>query len=240
MGNASCGSGSQGCCTSGSQIQKDAAGGIVQPQQMPSSEITGIDKTPAPGFNGKADIIDLQETGRKTGAKDAPSGADSAAGGDVRSIEDAQTVSYDDGSNYTGQVSSGKRHGHGIWQSRTGQYEGQWQGDMQHGLGHQTWCDGRVYDGQFENGKFSGQGRMVWHTQKGLLTYDGQYKDDLKHGMGKFVWADGRTYDGSWQSGKRHGRGTYINARAERKVGYWVEDKFDRWETAENNDIPQP
>jgi len=236
MGNAAnccsgAGDGTGKCCTTGSQIQKDAGGTVVPQQQLPSSEIAGIDKTPAPGFTNKADIIDLEDQDKKSGA--AP-GADSAAGGEAPS-GDTQTVTYDDGSTYTGQIKSGKRHGQGLWQSRTGQYEGQWQADMQHGAGHQTWSDGRVYDGQFDNGKFSGQGRMVWHTQKGLLTYEGQYKDDLKHGTGKFVWADGRTYDGSWHAGKRHGKGTYINARSERKVGHWVEDKFDRWETTENN-----
>jgi len=71
---------------------------------------------------------------------------------------------------------------------------------------------------------------MHWHTQKGLLIYEGEYKEDLKHGSGKFVWADGRTYDGEWRTGKRHGKGIYVNAKQERKVGYWAEDKFDRWE----------
>jgi len=237
MGNAACCLGnndpSSKCCTTGQPIQKDGAGGIVPPESMPSCEIQGVDQTPAPGFITKADIIDLEDSNKIA----APAGADSAAGG-ARNVEDAQTVTYDDQSTYTGQVLNGKRHGQGIWQSRSGQYEGQWQQDMQHGTGHQTWNDGRVYDGQFDAGKFSGQGRMVWHTQKGLLIYEGQYKDDLKHGMGKFVWADGRTYDGAWLSGKRHGRGTYINAKQERKVGYWAEDKFDRWETpAEANEI---
>lgn len=239
MGNTSaCCSGTDPnakCCTTGNQIQKDGAGGIIQAQQMTTSEIAGIDKTPTPGFTAKLEITS-EEGERKRGTP----GADSAAGGDVRSpvgpVEDAQTVTYEDGSTYTGQVLNGKRCGQGTWQSRAGLYEGQWQGDMQHGTGHQTWSDGRVYDGQFDSGKFSGLGRMVWHTQKGLLTYEGQYKDDLKHGTGKFVWADGRIYDGAWYAGKRHGRGTYINTRSERKIGHWVEDKFDRWETGDNSE----
>lgn len=233
MGNGCGGSAdaSAGCCTTGNQIPKDAADGLMKPQGLPSSEIAGIDKIPAaPGFTSKIESED-----RKNNVIEAVGGADSAAGGDMSSNLETQTVTYEDGSTYTGQVLSGKRHGQGVWQSRTGQYEGQWQGDMQHGTGHQTWSDGRVYDGQFDNGKFSGHGKMVWHTQKGLLTYEGQYQNDLKHGSGKFVWADGRTYDGAWVGGKRDGRGTYINARTERKVGYWVEDKFDRWETTENN-----
>lgn len=142
-----------------------------------------------------------------------------------------QIVSYEDGSSYIGQTVAGKRHGQGIWQSHSGQYEGEWAKDLQHGKGQQTWSDGRVYNGQFKNGKFSGQGSMSWQMAKGRMTYEGQYLNDLKHGVGKFVWADGRTYHGEWVCGKRHGRGTYSNSLVSQKAGYWVDDKFDHWET---------
>lgn len=236
MGNTACCAGEQAggkaCCSNQSKDAKDLVGAPVAGEPIPSSEVLGIDKIATPGFNSKAEISEAKDGSAV--ANKCP-GGDSAAGGDstLRDNE-SQTVTYDDGSTYTGQVVNGKRHGQGLWQSRTGQYEGQWQSDVQHGSGHQTWSDGRVYDGQFENGKFAGKGRMVWHTQKGLLTYEGQYKDDLKHGTGKFVWADGRTYDGMWREGKRHGRGMYMNARCEQKVGYWNDDKFERWETNEN------
>lgn len=35
------------------------------------------------------------------------------------------------------------------------------QADAQDGQGRQTWSDGRVYEGQFQNGRFSGTGKMV-------------------------------------------------------------------------------
>lgn len=191
----------------------------------------GIDKVDAPGF---ATNTKLEENAGKREAEkeDAP---ETCAGGDVAAgqggtPDDQRTVVYDDGSSYSGQIQEGKRHGQGVWKSQTGQYEGQWQADVQHGKGRQTWSDGRVYDGQFECGKFAGHGRMVWHTNRGLLVYEGQYEADLKHGDGKFVWADGRTYNGQWREGKRHGRGVYTNARMEQKSGFWVDDKFDRWE----------
>lgn len=168
--------------------------------------------------------------------EDACPGGDSAAGGETEvNKQEYQYVTYEDGSTYTGQICDGKRQGHGLWQSRTGQYEGQWKCDQQHGQGQQTWSDGRVYDGQFCSGRFSGQGRMVWHTAKGMLVYEGIYKDDLKHGHGKFVWADGRTYDGQWQRGKRHGRGVYMKPLCDRKVGHWCDDKFERWEASPND-----
>jgi len=145
----------------------------------------------------------------------------------------AHYVVYEDGSIYTGQIHDGKRHGFGFWQMQNGrhdQYKGQWQSDLQHGEGQQKWSDGRIYEGQYAEGVFSGKGRMVWKTRDGLMIYEGQYKDDLKNGDGKFLWADGRSYEGQWQSGKRHGRGAYAASNSTPRMGYWLADKFDSWE----------
>lgn len=200
-------------------------GAPVTGTAIPSSEVVGIEPLPTPGFDCKAKIDDEGDNGHSFG-KDHPGGGSP----DGRIVEEYTNVTYEDQSSYTGQIVDGKRHGHGCWQSKTGQYDGQWKADVQHGKGRQTWSDGRVFEGQFHGGKFSGFGRMLWHTPKGLLTYEGEYKDDLKDGKGKFVWHDGRTYDGEWKCGKRDGRGTYMNAASIQKVGYWKDDKFDRWE----------
>jgi len=195
---------------------------------LPSCEVMGVEPSPPPGIGTMVNIGPEDNKAEDNKASNQGNGGDEAAG-------KQETVSYKDGSTYTGQMSNGMRHGHGVRKSPNGEYEGQWEADLQHGKGVQKWSDGRKYEGQFESGKFSGEGRMIWSTQKGLLVYDGQYKDDLKHGQGKFVWADGRTYEGEWCCGKRHGRGMYINARMEQKVGYWLDDKFDRWEADTSN-----
>eukprot|EP00933_Yihiella_yeosuensis_P046322 TRINITY_DN41835_c0_g1_i1.p1 TRINITY_DN41835_c0_g1~~TRINITY_DN41835_c0_g1_i1.p1 ORF type:complete len:248 (+),score=70.89 TRINITY_DN41835_c0_g1_i1:101-844(+) len=227
MGNVSaCCSSSAGTGEAGSAPLKD--------------EVKGIDDVPAPGMatqdpteaaEGSA-VADAKASDLSVKKNEDPAPQEPAAASADANEEERQFVTYQDGSTYTGMIKKNKRDGHGIWQSKNCQYEGQWKADSQHGQGRQTWSDGRVYEGQFQNGRFSGTGRMVWHTQKGLLVYEGEYKDDLKHGHGKFVWTDGRTYDGEWHQGKRHGRGTYVTAKAERKVGYWEDDKFSRWETA--------
>jgi len=222
--------GNRPCCSRGQNgAIANTTGAPVGAEPLPSNEMVGVDATPAPGMDMMQEIT---ADGGEGGQENTYPGDMAAGDGLNGEKQEHQFVTYEDQSTYTGQVVDGKRQGHGIWQSRTGQYEGQWKADAQHGKGRQTWSDGRVYDGQFQNGRFSGQGRMVWHTQKGLLTYEGNYRDDLKHGSGRFVWADGRTYDGEWQRGKRHGKGMYMNARCERKVGYWLDDKFERWETA--------
>lgn len=196
-----------------------------------TSEVVGIDKSDGPGLKLKADLRFKAQAEKRSTEELAP----------ARGLEDGsskeETITYDEGSVYTGQVQDGQRHGRGVWQCKTGQYDGQWILDMQSGQGRQTWSDGRVYDGQFKNGMFDGYGRMTWHTQKGPLTYEGEYIEDLKHGRGKFIWADGRSYDGEWQRGKRHGRGAYVNSRSEKRTGYWVADQFESWETA--HDTPQ-
>jgi len=203
------------CCATGSEKLRDVPEASVL-VSIDTAEVTGVEKLDPPGLQDKVDI-----RGREAGA----------ATGSGNAASQEQTITYDEGSVYTGQMQDGQRHGCGLWHCRTGQYDGQWRFDMQSGSGRQTWSDGRIYDGQFKSGMFDGVGRMTWHTQKGSLTYEGQYVEDLKHGRGKFVWADGRSYDGEWQKGKRHGRGEYVNSRSEKRAGIWVADQFESWET---------
>lgn len=139
-------------------------------------------------------------------------------------------VTYTDGASYFGQIDDGKRQGYGVYKSTSEQYDGQWHDDRQHGAGCQTWCDGRSYTGQFQNGSFSGRGRMVWQEDDGPLVYEGEYVADKKHGAGKFLWPDGHSYDGEWARGMRHGRGAYIGKTGERQVGHWSEDRLVRME----------
>lgn len=229
------GNGNGGACCSGTQENsrcckktnndKPTQSGAPVSKPLPSCEVMGVEPQPPPGVNSMVNFVpedSKRNASRGTGdrEKDDP----------IKKSGDCEIQRYKDGSSYLGQLVNGQRHGHGKRSSQTGEYEGQWEFDTQHGRGTQKWTDGRVFEGQFDQGKFEGEGRMEWRTQKGLLVYEGQYKDDLKHGFGKFVWTDGRTYEGEWCCGKRHGRGRYINAKLETKVGYWLDDKFDRWE----------
>lgn len=140
-----------------------------------------------------------------------------------------QTMTYHDGSTYTGQFKDNKRSGSGTWRSTTGEYVGEWRRDQQDGFGTQTWKDGRVFEGQFREGSFHGNGRMEWRSEHGLKVFEGQYVNGTKNGLGKFEWPDGRSYDGEWVEGKRHGTALYVNARGERKRGVWTDDKLTEW-----------
>lgn len=146
---------------------------------------------------------------------------------------ESQSLHYTDGSTYVGQMRDGLREGHGVYTCATEQYEGEWLDDKPHGRGHQSWSDGRYYEGQFHHGKFSGLGKMVWQNPGGLMVYEGEYADDQKHGVGEFRWPDGRVYNGEWRRGRRHGRGAYTTVQGEQRIGYWSDDRFLRWETAQ-------
>lgn len=230
------------CCASdqveGRCCQRTVGDGGKTEEAPLANEVMGVPPTAPPGVCLKAALVPNSgqaATNTAAGADDG-GGPDASAAGN-KDGQEAMSLVYEDGSKYTGQIVDGLRQGHGIRECATGSYEGQWQADQQHGRGKQVWTDGRTFEGEFVHGKFDGFGKMVWHTQKGLLIYEGQYKADLKHGSGKFAWGDGRVYDGEWNRGMRHGRGKYTNAANQEKVGYWVEDKFDRWESPANNEI---
>lgn len=52
-----------------------------------------------------------------------------------------------------------------------------------HGLGSLQIYNGDTYDGQFENGKFSGEGSYKW-ASKPRLNYKGEFKNGKLHGTG--------------------------------------------------------
>jgi len=106
---------------------------------------------------------------------------------------------WHDGSTYTGQMQSGKRHGDGkqVWEDGS-RYQGQWHQDNMHGKGVFSWPDGRSYDGAYEN--------------------------NLKHGQGRFMWPDGRWFYGDWVDGKQHGQGQIFD-KQEILHGVWEKGK---------------
>ncbi|KAH3766612.1 TIR protein [Pelomyxa schiedti] len=92
-------------------------------------------------------------------------------------------------------------------------YNGQWDGYKWNGCG--TWHSpdtGDIYHGQFDHGKRSGTGRMLFGGDNksegdGGGSYIGEWKDDMFHGRGVRLWANGDRYEGQWKDGKEHGEG---------------------------------
>ncbi|KAH3743796.1 MORN motif protein [Pelomyxa schiedti] len=96
-------------------------------------------------------------------------------------------------------------------------YEGQWEGGKWHGWG--TWRSpshsGDMFHGQFDHGKMSGYGRMLFGGKSEGVggSYVGEWKDDMFHGRGVRTWDDGTKYKGEWVYGNEHGSGTKTWAR---------------------------
>ena len=75
---------------------------------------------------------------------------------------------------------------------------------QRHGLGAQTWHDGREFAGQFAKDLPNGGGREAYPDRS---YYIGDFKDGQRHGWGKYHATNGIIYLGQWQDGLRHGFG---------------------------------
>ena len=51
--------------------------------------------------------------------------------------------------------------------------------------------------------------------------YEGEFVDGRFHGQGSYLWASGQRYQGEFVDGRLHGRGTYIAADGTVTDGWW-------------------
>ena len=56
--------------------------------------------------------------------------------------------------------------------------------------------------------------------------YEGEWKEGKPHGGGIKFWPDGRKYDGEWCVGKPFGIGKKVYPDGKFKQGYWEGTKF--------------
>ena len=84
-----------------------------------------------------------------------------------------------------------------------------------------VWCViGDIYQGQFEDGQFHGQGRLQYRDR---AEYLGEYQHGRRHGQGVFKLRDGNEYDGEWKDDRPSGMGTFTDAS-----GVVTEGNFER------------
>ena len=108
-----------------------------------------------------------------------------------------------------------------------GTMESRYKGDVldgkPHGNGIKLFVNGDYYDGEWRNGVFDGNGRLVCPATR--MVYDGNFKNGVPHGNGNFYYAckipmltydvgrdvlnylDCLRYEGNFVDGKRHGKG---------------------------------
>lgn len=108
---------------------------------------------------------------------------------------------------------------------------------------------GGTYEGNFVNGKPTGQGTFTSHgitftsdlftfvndkiqTDKcvgkrdGVVVYEGAMVQGIFHGKGKYKDTDGSVYEGDWVNGERHGNGTITYANGDGYTGKWEHNKY--------------
>ena len=130
-----------------------------------------------------------------------------------------------------------------IVNSNGGMSDCQWENDLPHGFGRETWDFGKIsytgnfykgqktgrgrfewengsyYEGEFENGNFNGWG--VQFNAESQETYEGNFKDNIYDGKGKLTYADGKCYQGNFADGNFQGQGTMTLPNGDKYIGSW-------------------
>lgn len=141
-------------------------------------------------------------------------------------------------------------NGQGVFIDNQGStYEGQWEDDLQHGAGCETWQEGKIkFAGEYVQGRKEGQGRYDWadgshfegtfvnsmfegqgvyYFAESEKVYEGSFSENLFDGKGKLSFKDGRVYNGDFVRNKKHGSGTMIFPNGNKYIGSWKDDLQD-------------
>ncbi|XP_063284939.1 radial spoke head 10 homolog B [Pelobates fuscus] len=167
---------------------------------------------------------------------------------------------WPNGSQYEGQVYKGIRHGRGIFISsnqqvsyvgewhkgarhgkgtiyynaeQTSWYEGDWIMNTKEGWGVQCFKSGNIYEGQWKNNRFNGEGCMRWLSSN--EEYMGQWVNGIQNGHGAHTWFIKRVagsqyslrneYVGNFVDGQREGHGVFYYANGAMYDGEWNNNK---------------
>lgn len=127
-------------------------------------------------------------------------------------------LKYSDGGIYDGEFRNGRRHGNGtIIYPKSNEkgklmYTGEWEDDMESGIGKQEYQEVNAYDqisieGEFKRGLPNGN--VTIFMQNGG-SYTGEVQDDVLYGYGTFNYSNGDVLSGQFLEGNRTGNGTYF------------------------------
>lgn len=72
-------------------------------------------------------------------------------------------------------------------------------------VGLETFQNGDVYFGHYEENKFHGEGYLI--NKKQGYEYQGTFRNGKKEGYGKETYPSGGYYQGQFKDNKKHGKG---------------------------------
>ncbi len=131
-----------------------------------------------------------------------------------------QTLVYENGSQYVGEVKNGKANGVGKLTDLAGNvWEGTFADDLLQGYGKYSGFDFVEYTGEFKDSQFDGLGYIVYPNGD---EYWGQFEESKKIGVGKMVFAEsGCVYEGAWEEDNMSGFGWMTWSAGDVYWGNW-------------------
>jgi hypothetical protein len=87
------------------------------------------------------------------------------------------------------------------------------------GAGTDSWANGDTYQGQCQNERIHGHGRLVRANGESYL---GLWRNDRYHGQGIYCWVNGDVYQGQWRDELQSGEGTLVRGTGENYSGDWL------------------
>lgn len=114
----------------------------------------------------------------------------------------------------------------------TSSYEGEFKHGVKHGQGTFTFADGSTYIGEFVDNSISGYGKYEYNSTSEnhyfCIVYNGEFSEGEFHGQGRLERTVGDgikvIYEGGFQNGKRHGFGSLDDQKTLYKGG-WKQGK---------------
>ena len=89
--------------------------------------------------------------------------------------------------------------------------------------GIMEYADSSVYDGEWNNGKFDGEG--IFSNEQ--YTYRGSFLNNYPHGTGSLLFKDFSSYVGEWKDGMPNGKGVMNFPNGDSYDGEWLNSEFD-------------
>jgi len=134
----------------------------------------------------------------------------------------AGRISWPNGDYYKGEFKAGLFHGHGLFETASMRYRGDFFEGAATGKGKISYSDGAFYSGDVEAATPHGYGTL----EAGGSRYKGSFEHGVYHGHGELMLANNDHYIGLFSKGNYQGRGIYTTADKERYSGYFEQGEF--------------